>query len=599
MRIVLIFILILLTLPGFSKTTVKKEGNGWKLYVDEKAFDVRGVTFHGDWNKKTIGQYLKELQFLGVNTIRTWGTNDETKVLLDSAHAYGIKVMVGIWLRHGRPGMEGDDSFNYLQDKKGMDDMYKGAIETVNKYKNHPAVLWWGVGNEVILNIATDQEKKEYSQFLEKVCSEIKRIDADHPVASVDAWNFAFKWWKEYAPSIDVYGVNVYGGGSNQIPDELSKLGIDKPYVITEYGVSGEWDAKEDKNGVRTEPGDREKYDVIAKGYKDWIKSKPNCLGVYVFHYESGKNFGAVWLLMKYDGAYRPAYWATREAFTGKKPVNNVPEINSFTVQDTALPAGSWIPVKLSVSDKENDELDISFHYNQRTGGRARRDQINKLEFRGNLKDGYEIKLPEENGGIKVYVFVKDSYNNIGIAHSSILIRNPKSDNLIPGAKVDLPFYVYKDDKNLPYIPTAYMGDIKYLKVDMNFRESVHSGMSAIKITYDHTGGWFGLGLVDPPDDWGDRPGGYNLTGAKKMTFWAKASSDEVVGTFGFGLIGKDKPYYDTDKKSSKIFLTTQWKKYEIDISKADLRCIRSGFTIYSGGIGQSFSIYIDDIMFE
>ena len=38
--------------------------------------------------------------------------------------------MVGIWMRHGRPGMEDDDSFNYLEDKEGMEDMYKNAIKT-------------------------------------------------------------------------------------------------------------------------------------------------------------------------------------------------------------------------------------------------------------------------------------------------------------------------------------------------------------------------------------------------------------------------------------------------------------------------------------
>ncbi len=591
------FFLINLTI---AKTVVKKEGDAWKLYVDNKPFEVKGVTFGGDVTRASVGKELRDLKFLGVNTIRIWGTNENTGILLDSANAYGIKVMVGIWMRHGRPGMEGDDSFNYLKDAKGMEDMYKYAMETVNKYKSHPGVLYFGVGNEVFLNIGSDEEKKAYATFLERICSDIKKADPDHPIVSVEAWTFGLKWWKALTPSIDIYGINVYGGGANQLPDEFKKEGIDKPYVITEYGVNGEWEAKEDKNGLKVEPGDQQKYDVIAKGYNDWIKSKPACLGVYVFHYERGHNFGAVWLLFYYNNNFRPAYWATREAFTGKKPINNIPAITSFVLPDTTFPTGTWVPVKLAVKDLENDSLTISFHYNQRTGSRARKDQINKLEHRGNLKDGFEILLPDETGLIKVYAFAKDSYHNLGIAQTSFIILNGRTiSTFIPGAKTDLPFYVYKDGKNDPYFATAYMGDMQYLKVDLQHKERVHSGMSSMKISYDHTAGWFGIGLVDPPDDWGDKPGGYNVTGAKKFSFWAKASSDNVLGTFGYGLIDKGKPYYDTDKKSIKITLTTEWKKYEIDISKVDLRCIRSGFVIYSGGNGESFSIWIDDVLFE
>jgi hypothetical protein len=460
--------------------------------------------------------------------------------------------------------------------------------------------LYWGVGNEVFLNIATDEEKKAYAIFLEKICSDIKKADTEHPIVSVEAWNFGFKWWKEYTPSVDIYGVNVYGGGANQLPGELEKLGIDKPYVITEFGVSGEWEAKEDKNGVKVEPNDEQKYSVIAKGYQDWIKSKPGCLGVYVFHYGHSNNFGTVWLLFYFNDHYRPAYWATREAFTGKKPVNNIPVINTFVLPDTVLPTGSWIPVKLNVTDVENNPLEISFHYNQRSGSRVRKDQINTLEYRGNLKDGYEIKVPDENGPIKVYVFAKDSYKNLGIAQTSFMINNGRTPfTFIPGARTTIPFAVYQDGKNQLYFPTAYMGDFKDLKVDMEFKDHKYSGTASMKITYTNNGGWFGLGLVDPPDDWGDRPGGFNLSGAKKFTFWAKASSDKATGTFGYGMIDKGKPYYDTDKKSIKITLTNEWKKYEIDLTGADLRCIRSGFVLYSGGIGEPFSIWIDDIMFE
>jgi hypothetical protein len=594
------FIMFFQLAANASETTVKKVDGQWKLFVDGAPFTVKGATFGRPITKENIGAYMRDLKFIGVNTIRTWGVGKETQLLLDSANAYGIKVMVGIWLRHGRPGMEGDDNFNYLKDKEGMEAMHKDAIKAVILYKNHPALLFFGVGNEVTLNIATDPEKKAYAVFLEKLLQEIKKEDPKHAVAAVSAWTFDWKWWKEFVPSLDIYGINVYGGGANVIPEEMAKLGIDKPYLICEYGVNGEWEAKPDANGLLLEPNDKQKYEVIANGYKEWIAGKPNCLGVYIFHYGNGNDHGSVWLNMYFNNLYRPAYWATREAYTGKKPINNIPNISEFIIPEQKKSYGQWIPAKLQLSDAENDSLQISFHYNQRTGSRARRDQINTLNFHGNLKSGFEIEVPRENGLIKVYAFVKDSHNNLGIAQTSLMIDNGRgSERLIPGAKVTLPFYVYDEGKNYPYLPSGYMGDFQYMKVDGENKEQVHAGEASLKISYSNSGGWYGLAFLDPVDDWGDRAGGYNLMGATKLTFWAKATTDDLNGSFGFGMIGTDKPFFDTGKGSEKFQLSKEWKKYEIDLAKTDLRCIKTGFVMYLGGIGQPYSFWLDDVRFE
>ncbi len=583
-----------------AQTTVKKIDNSWKLFVDGKSFDIKGVTFGYDKDVDNYDSYFQDLKSLGVNTIRTWNTGKNTQKLLDIAHANEIKVMVGIWLRHGRPGMEADDSFNYLEDTKGMDDMYKDAIEAVENYKNHPAVLTWGVGNEVYLNIATDEEKEAYSIFLEKVCSKIKELDSNHPITSVEAWTFGLDWWQKLVPSVDIYGINCYGAGANILPEEFEKKGIDKPYVITEFGVTGEWDVNEDKNGIKIEPSDTQKYDAIAKGYHNWITDKPANLGVYVFHYANGNDFASPWLLMKHNAMYRPQYWAVREAYTGQKPINNVPIINTFKLPDSTFKSETWIPVIFDVSDIENEALNISFYYNQRTGSRKRRSQLNNLNHRGTINDGFEIQLPKEDGAIKVYVNVSDTYKNVGIASTSIVIKNDKpvaGKYLVP--KVNLPFYVYKDGDDMPYIPSGLMGNYKYISVDNNNKEHVYSGKSSIKISYNYDHDWYGVGFVDPPNDWGEMLGGFNISGAKKFSFWAKASKKNVIATIGFGLIGKDKPYPDTAKKSIEIKLSTKWKKYTINLKKLDLTCIRSGLVLFSSSYGSTQDIYLDDVVFE
>jgi len=594
------FFTLLISCIGFSQTTVEKDSLGWNLLVDGQPFNIKGVTFGFDKDIDKFDTYFKDLKYLGVNTIRTWATGNNTPQLLDAAHANGIKVMVGIWMRHGRPGMEDDDSFNYITDTEGMEAMYNTAIETVEKYKNHPAVLTWGVGNEVYLNMATDEEKLAYSKFLESICSTIKSKDANHPITSVDAWTFGLEWWEKYVPSLDIYGLNSYGAGANYLQGELEKRKIDKPYMVTEFGVTGEWDIKTKKNGITVEPTDKEKYNAIANGYKDWIANKTKCLGVYMFHYANGSNFVAPWLFTHVNSLKRPQYWAIREAYTDNKPVNNSPDIETFILPESTFKSSTWIPVTLNVSDLENDNLEVSFSYNQRTGSRKRRDQILALNHRGNLNDGFEIEAPKEDGAIKVYANVKDAFGNLGIASTSIMVSDKDAGfKKFKVPKVELPFYVYKDNIDVPYFPSGYMGNYKDMVVDLNSTEDAHSGKASIQISYNTEAGWYGFALVDPANDWGEILGGYDISGAKTFSFWARANFDDVSATIGFGLIGKDKSFPDTAKKSLKIKLTDEWKKFTIKTKKLDLSCIRSGLVLFSNGNGYPYKIYIDDVVFE
>ncbi|MCP4120703.1 MAG: hypothetical protein GY751_02995 [Bacteroidetes bacterium] len=600
------YLIIVLLINSFlcahiqAQTTIDKIDDHWVLTVDGNPFEIKGVTFGYD-DVENYRHHFKELKFLGVNTIRIWAPNENTEQLLNVAHEYDIKVMVGIWMRHGRPGMEDDDSFNYLTDTTGMTAMYSNALATVEKYKDHPAVLMWAVGNEVYLNMATNVEKRAYSELLERICRDIKMVDLSHPITSVEAWTFGMDLWSELVPSVDIYGLNSYGPGANFLASEMEKRGIDKPYIVTEFGVTGEWDIKSTDNGIKVEPTDRQKYDAIVDGYHNWIKPYPNCLGVYVFHYASGTNFISPWLFTHHDKMTRPQYWAVREAYTGKKPVNNIPVIEAFQLTDDDTNSETWIPVTLEVSNVEEEQLDVSFHYNQRTGSRKRRDQINKLSFQGNLTKGFKVKLPNENGPIKVYAFVNDTYGNLGIATTSIVVIDDDAKNrkyLVP--KVDLPFYIYSNGSDpMPYIPSGYMGNYQAIDVDLNCEEEIYSGTSSVKISYKARDDWYGVGFVDPANDWGDILGGYDISGAKKFSFWAKVDDGKLKATIGFGLIENDKPYPDTGKRSNEIVLTEEWKKYSIKTKKLDLSCIRSGLVLFSNGTGFPHAIYLDNVVFE
>ena len=108
------------------------ENGAFRLMRDGKPYFIKGAG--GDGSKPG-------LQKLGANSFRTWGA-DNLGRQLDEAQKLGMTVTIGIWLGHTEHG------FNY-NDAKQVADQYEKAKEAILKYRSHPALLMWGIGNEM------------------------------------------------------------------------------------------------------------------------------------------------------------------------------------------------------------------------------------------------------------------------------------------------------------------------------------------------------------------------------------------------------------------------------------------------------------------
>ncbi|MFN6053732.1 MAG: hypothetical protein ACK47R_23120, partial [Planctomycetia bacterium] len=108
----------------------------------------------------------------------------------------------------------------------------------------------------------------------------------------------------------------------------------------------------------------------------------------------------------------------------------------------------------------------------------------------------------------------------------------------------------------------------------------------------------------NPEQDWGDKKGGFNLTGAKRLVFFARGEQGGEEVTFGFGLIGQEKRYFDTAKRSTgKIRLGKDWQKYQINLddlkANENLERIKIGFVWTVASTGKPTVFYLDDIQWE
>ena len=171
------------------------------------------------------------------------------------------------------------------------------------------------------------------------------------------------------------------------------------------------------------------------------------------------------------------------------------------------------------------------------------------------------------------------------------------------GKAVTLPFVIFSE-KGSPtnhYVPSGWMGNIKAIQFDEGCRTQPHSGATCLRFAYHEAGDWAGVVWQDPANDWGKAPGGWNLTGAKKLVFWACGDNGgELVTCFKFGLLGTGNKFHDTANGSlDAVRLTSTWKQYSINVSGKDLSCIKTGFAWIVVGQGKPVVFYLDDISFE
>jgi hypothetical protein len=169
-------------------------------------------------------------------------------------------------------------------------------------------------------------------------------------------------------------------------------------------------------------------------------------------------------------------------------------------------------------------------------------------------------------------------------------------------------FYVYHDkmDKLNHYCPSGWMGDFGDLKIDEGDMSGPKDGRTAIKISYSgeakQGANWAGIFWQNPPNNWGTQPnGGKDLTGYKKLTFWAKgAKGNERIAEFKAGGITGE--FGDSDSANiGPVDLTKDWKQYTFDLKGKDLKSISGGFC-YSASRDdnpEGFVFYLDEIRYE
>lgn len=419
MRIAVVFFLFFASvLYAGNKVDVKKENGAYKLYVNGKQTSIRGVGCGYAFG--TNGDnYLKLAKEMGAMSVRTWGVDQGDQKYLDEASNLGLLVDAGLWLNPTYP----NGACSYITDLGYMSRVREEILDYVKKYKDHPAVLFWNVGNEVFINMKTEEDKIAFAKFLNVLVKDIRKIDSDHPTIYTSAGLAGLKYIVDYVPEIDIFGINLYGGIGFALKS-CKDSGLNRPVIITELGPIGYWDVKKDGNGIAPDQNDVTKAVTIRNYLKETEGYKDILLGTYVFHLGETSQDSMTWWNLNYEGYKRAQFWEVYKYYTGN-PVPVLPKILQFSLSKRqGLRTGEWVAVNLKIAYPKPEELTYDFFGSTFQLG-AIAYYVNKkldlpVEHSG---DEVKIRMPAVAGLYRIYTVVKDKNGNAATMNVGIKVE--------------------------------------------------------------------------------------------------------------------------------------------------------------------------------
>ncbi len=572
---------------GQSRVVLEAVDGGHRLIRDGEPYFVNGAG--GDTR-------LAELAAAGGNSIRTWST-DSIGAILDEAHKHKLTVCVGFWIGHERHG------FDY-QDEAAVVKQFNDCRAAVCKYKDHPAVLTWAVGNEM----EGDGTNPAIWYAVDHIARECKRIDPNHPTMTViaDLGKSKVQNIERFCPNIDIIGVNSYGGVSS-LAERYRATGGSKPYIVTEFGPHGPWEVGKTGWGSPIEATSTAKGRTYADGYHKAVATQKGlCLGSYAFLWGHKQETTATWFgMLLPDGSRLAAVDAMAEAWTGAPPSNRCPRIGSLVADKTnKLKPGQVVKAKLLASDPEEDPLSINWVLRSDSGtiGTGGDYQVDESSFADAVSStGAEtaVTVPAGGGGYRLFAYVYDGQGGAAVANVPLYVDAPIVALASPKAK--LPFTLYADGvKSTTYVPSGWMGNTQAIDMIMEDTDNPHSGKTCIRAEYNANDDWGGVLWQSPANDWeGQKPGGLDLTGASELEFWARGAAGGETVSFVLGVVDDDVPYRDSAKgELNNVRLTNEWQKLRIPLDGRNLSRIKTGFGWSLAGQGKAVVFYLDDIRY-
>lgn len=399
-----------------SKVVIKKENGHYKLYRNDAPYFIKGA---GGYD------YYEKLKDCGGNSVRLWST-DGALPYMDKAQSLGLTVTLGLDIGHERKG------FNY-SDKKAVKEQFERVKKDVLKFKDHPALLMWGIGNEV------DQFANNFAVWnaVNDIAKFIHEVDPNHPVTTMLA-GVPVKHIKEIVkrcPDLDVLSINAFKWLA-PVKHDITVAGWTGPYLIGEWGASGYWESPQVPWGTFIEETSTQKAEGCAERYKTIQTNQDRCLGSYVFYWGwKQARTHTLLSLFSEDGQETSILDILQKEWKGTERSNRAPLITPIGIDNLQTHTGVYLKpgtqhmAYTDGKDPDNDKL--QYHWEiyyesqeKKEGGdtEAKPPAVTNVIADAKSK-ALSFKAPEKEGPYRLFVTIYDGKNHIATANAPFYVK--------------------------------------------------------------------------------------------------------------------------------------------------------------------------------
>ncbi|MET4107501.1 glycoside hydrolase family 2 TIM barrel-domain containing protein [Hymenobacter sp. UYP22] len=399
---------------GVIPVRVVRTAKGFELQRNGRPYFVKGAAGL---------QHYDQLRAAGANSVRLWSA-DYADDRLNEAQRQGLTVLLGLWMEHE------SKQFDYY-DNKQVAQQKERIRQQVLRYRYHPALLAWDIGNEV--DFSSDNPHLYMS--INDIAEMIHQLDPFHPVTTtLDNSLPNVKHIKHLCPDLDFVSINSFGELPTLV-DRLQERGWKGPYIVTEFGARGYWESPKRRWGAAAEQSSTEKANFTKERYIQAILGNPSvCMGSYVFYWGNKFEYTDTWYsLFSPNGEKTATVDIMQELWSNHKPTNLTPQIRELSFADyllikeqSLLPDTEYL-AEVSASDPENDLLRFEWVLTEDRILKPATD-ITSSVYDTNIHNTgggrAVVRTPAKPGAYRLTVSVFDGKGSVATANVPFFVQN-------------------------------------------------------------------------------------------------------------------------------------------------------------------------------
>lgn len=390
----------------------------YRLTVNGEPFFVKGAG-------GGFGQ-TEALALRGGNSIRTWSTKNAARIL-DEAHAVGLKVLMGLDVARERHGFDYDS-------RTAVKQQLDTLAAQVRDFKDHPALLAWGIGNELNLE-ATNPAVWD---AVNEIATMIHELDGNHPATTMlaGANKNVVDEYNARCAEVDFLSIQMYGDVGHA-KEKITAAGYAGPYLITEWGATGHWEVPLTPWNAPIEQTSSEKADAILERYNAAILGDPeNCMGSYVFLWGQKQERTPTWYgLFTEAGEQTEAIDVMQYVWTGSWPEHRAPRLTDITVggktryDGVKLAAGASARATVTAASRTSSPLSIRAEILSEAtvvgqgGDFEPRPDAFPDSIENVTDDSIEFTAPVKPGPYRLFAYVTDASGRVATANLPFLVE--------------------------------------------------------------------------------------------------------------------------------------------------------------------------------